>query len=127
MSKKKDYDLVEDRAAIIDEFEKTMTRKFKPEEAEGISFDLGLYVTDVNIGFLCKVDDGKLEIQKDISKREIENSDVYLFCTLDTFERLESNELSIPDIMSLDDDDTIIFGGDIGLMYELYNIFELPI
>jgi hypothetical protein len=114
-----------ERKEVADEFIRIMEKKFKSEEAEGISFVMGNFINNYDIGIIFTIDDGRLFIQRTENKEEIEKCDLFLFADLDLYTRLDKNEIALSELLEKEGE-KVYFGGDMGLIYELYNIFDLP-
>lgn len=121
MAERKKYSEKEREEVFIEFVEKTK-KKFRKEEAEGISFSVGNYISDFDLGIIIKIDDGKLEQYK-ASKEEVELCDMFLSASLDVFSKLDNKEKSVSDLVV--SEENIHYDGDLSLLYELYNILDI--
>lgn len=115
----------EKRQEVKEEFTKTMVNKFKSSEAEGISFTLGTYAVDYGVGIIFTVDDGNLDCREAKDQQEITECNIYLCANLEVFQRVDRKEIVLSELIEIEGEE-ISLGGDIGLIYELFNIFDLP-
>ncbi|MBN2534658.1 MAG: hypothetical protein JXB88_17370 [Spirochaetales bacterium] len=126
MDEKKIY-TEEERKEVKEEFISEMEKRFKKEEAQGISFTLGNFISDVDIGIIIKVDNGEI-MSYEGDREKVKECDTYIIAPLDIFNKMSEKDSSLSEIKDGEwQDYNVYFGGDVGLIYEIYNIFDIEL